>query len=208
MAERFTGFPKDSVAFFDELEMNNDRAWFNAHKAVYERVCRGPMEALLTELEPRFGAGKIFRINRDIRFSPDKSPYKTHIGAIVGAHGYVALSAESFFVGGGGHMLEGTPLARYREAVAAERSGRELERIVTALKKKRYDVSGEVLKSAPKGYPNSHPRIALLRHKGVVMGRQFPATASWLSTRKALDRIAAVLEDGRPLFGWLDRHVA
>ncbi len=68
MGPRFTGFPLDAIEFFEDLEMNNERDWFHAHKAVYERACRGPMEALLAELEPLTGAGRIFRINRDVRF--------------------------------------------------------------------------------------------------------------------------------------------
>jgi uncharacterized protein (TIGR02453 family) len=206
--ERFVGFPKESVRFLDDLEVNNNRDWFLAHKATYEEACRQPMEALLAELEPKYGPGRMFRINRDIRFSPDKSPYKTHIGAMVGGHGYISLSPESFFVGGGGHMLEGNTLARFRQAVAAEKSGRELERIVLTLEKRGYDVGGEALKSAPKGYSNDHPRIRLLRHKGVTMGKQFGSTAAWLSTRKALDKITAVLDDGRPLFGWFDKYTS
>ena len=208
MADRFTGFPKESIEFLDELETNNNRDWFIAHKAQYEKACREPMEALLTELEPKYGPGKLFRINRDIRFSSDKSPYKTHLGAVVGRHAYVSLSPDSFFVGGGGYRLEGTSLNQFREAVAAERSGRELERIVAGLEKRGYDVGGEVLTSAPRGYRNDHPRIRLLRHKGVTMGKQFPPTAAWLSTRKAIDKITGVLENGRQLFDWFDKYTS
>jgi uncharacterized protein (TIGR02453 family) len=164
------------------------------------------MEALLAELEPKYGPGKMFRINRDIRFSPDKSPYKTHLAALIGRHAYVSLSPESFFVGGGGHMLDGSALTRFREAVATDKSGRQLERIVTGLEKGGYDVGGEALKSAPKGYSNDHPRIRLLRCKGVTMGKQFPPTATWLLSRKAVERITAVLDDGRELFDWFDRY--
>ncbi|HSS11985.1 MAG TPA: DUF2461 family protein, partial [Acidimicrobiales bacterium] len=91
---------------------------------------------------------------------------------------------------------------------AAEKSGRERERIVTTLEKQGYDVAGEALKSAPKGYTNDHPRIRFLRHKGVTMGKQFPSTAPWLSTRKALGKITGVLEDGRPLFGWFEKYTS
>jgi uncharacterized protein (TIGR02453 family) len=208
VADRFTGFPKAGLRFLDELEVNNNRDWFLAHRATYDTACREPMEALLAELEPKYGPGKLFRINRDIRFSPDKSPYKTHLGAVIGRHAYVSLSPESFFVGGGGHMLEGTTLTCFREAVAADKSGRQLERIVAGLGTRGYNIGGEALKSAPKGYSNDHPRIRLLRHKGVTMGKQFPPTAAWVSTRKAIDRITAVLDDGRELFDWFDRYTA
>jgi uncharacterized protein (TIGR02453 family) len=206
VADRFTGFPKDGLRFLDELEVNNNRDWFLAHRATYDKACREPMEALLAELEPKYGPGKLFRINRDIRFSPDKSPYKTHLGAVIGRHAYISLSPESFFVGGGGHMLEGTTLTHFRTAVAADKSGRQLERIVAGLERRGYNIGGEALKSAPKGYSNDHPRIRLLRYKGVTMGKQFPPTAAWVSSRKAIDRITAVLDDGRELFDWFDRY--
>lgn len=206
MAERFTGFPLESIEFFEDLEMNNNRDWFQANKPVYERTCRGPMEALIAELEPSFGPAKIFRINRDIRFSADKSPYKTYIAAHLRG-GYISLSPNGLYVGGGGYMLSGSALDSYRRAVAADKSGAELSRIVGALEKKRYEVgSYQQLRSAPKGYPKDHPRIRFLQHKGLHSGRSFEI-GKWLATRKAIERVKTVLTDLKPLNSWFAKHV-
>ena len=86
MAERFSGFPRESIEFFKHLAAHNNRDWYLAHKDIYERTCRAPMQALVTELEPRFGTARISRINRDVRFSRDRAPYKTYIAAGVGGN--------------------------------------------------------------------------------------------------------------------------
>jgi len=186
--------------------MNNNRDWFQAHKAVYERACRGPMEALLAELEPEYGSGKIFRINRDVRFAADKSPYKTNIAAVVSG-GYIALSPSGLYTGGGGYMLAGPDLTRYREAVDDEGSGEDLAKIVKGLEKKGYEVgSHEQLRSAPKGYSKDHPRIRLLQHKGLHAGKNYEV-GTWLATRKALERVKTVLKDIKPLNKWFATNV-
>ena len=78
---RFSGFPPKAIDFFKDLERHNKREWFLAHKEIYERACREPMEQLVAELEPQFGKSRISRIYRDIRFSENKQPYKTHVAA-------------------------------------------------------------------------------------------------------------------------------
>ena len=100
----FDGIPAGAFGFYADLEQNNNRDWWLEHKARYETLVREPLAALLAELEPRFGPAKIFRPNRDIRFSQDKSPYKTAQGAVAsfqeGVGYYVQLSADGLLVGG------------------------------------------------------------------------------------------------------------
>jgi uncharacterized protein (TIGR02453 family) len=204
VAGTFTGFPREAITFFKGLERNNNRDWFQAHKATYEQACREPMQALIGEL--KLGPGKISRINRDIRFTPDRSPYKTHIAAGVGGY-YVNLSAEGLYVGTGIYKPEPPMLAKLRAAIDRNASGRELQTIVTSLKRKGYDVGTHAsLTSAPKGYAADHPRIDLLRMKDIFAGRAFKP-AVWLSTRNALLRIQRVMRDIQPLKEWLARHV-
>ena len=201
-AGRFSGFPREALKFFADLERHNNREWFLAHKEVYERACREPMQQLVEALGPKFGKSKISRINRDIRFSNDKSPYKTNISAGIGNH-YVFLSKDRLYVGGGMYMPDSAGLARFRAAIAADASGRQLARIVTALRRKGYKVdTHETLKSAPKGYSADHPRIDLLRMKDIHAGKSFKP-AAWLSTPKALERITRVMTDVKPLADWL-----
>ena len=203
---RFSGFPQEAITFYEQLEADNSKAFWTAHKDVYERACRGPMEALFSELEPEYGPAKIFRPNRDVRFSSDKTPYKTSISGH-NSRAYISLSADGLYVGGGGYMWEAPALARFRAAVADDRAGSELERIVAGLEKKGYEISGEALKSAPRGFSNDHPRIRLLRNKGLHAGQMFPPDES-LSTRALLNRVKKVIRGLDPLDEWLGAHVS
>lgn len=206
MTARFTGFPEEAIAFFDELELNNNREWFGAHRDVYERAVRDPMRALVGELEAQFGETKIFRVNRDIRFSADKSPYKTWAAAVVGGN-YLSLSSEGLYAGGGVYMPESAYLKRFRAAIADDRTGPALERIVANLRRKKYRVeTHEMLKTAPKGYAKNHPRIELLRHKDLTAGKGW-APGTWLGTRETLTRVKKVFTDLRPLKEWLATNV-
>jgi uncharacterized protein (TIGR02453 family) len=209
MGHRFEGWPEQAQRFFIGLELENSRTYFEANRTVYTTHVRAPMEALLAELEEEFGPGRIFRANRDIRFSADKSPYKTNIAATAsreGRGGYVSLSARGLYVATGYHQMERDQLSRFRAAVAADRTGQALAGIVGGLEEAGYDVGGEELKVVPKGYPRDHPRERFLRHKGVSVGRDY-GLQPWLGTPAARDRVAEVWRAAEPLLGWLDRNV-
>lgn len=131
---RFTGFPPEAFAFYADLtrEGNNTRAWFDEHRDVYERCVRLPMEELLDRAaEDGFGEdGKVFRPNRDVRFSKDKRPYKDHCGAVIGygsgtarAGVYVQVGADGLFAATGYWQLSRDQLDRFRRAVADGRTG-------------------------------------------------------------------------------------
>ena len=202
----FHGWKVEALEFFEGLEADNSKSYWQRNKDVYENVVRAPMEQLLAELEPEFGDGRIFRPYRDIRFSRDKSPYKTAIGAIVG-DGYVQVDARGLAVGSGMWEMAPDQLERYRAAVDDDRSGEELTGIVSGARTKGLDVHGhDVLKTAPKGYPKDHPRIELLRFKGLVAWREWPAGA-WLGTKRAKDRIVEFLGLSKPLVRWLHANV-
>lgn len=202
----FRGWPVEAIEFFDGLEEDNSRDYWQRNKAVYETVVRGPMEQLLAELEPEFGEGRIFRPYRDVRFSADKSPYKTNIGAVVG-DGYIQLNSEGLGVGSGMWEMAPDQLDRYRQAVSKDRPGKELETIVAKARAAGLQAQGhDMLKSAPKGYPKDHPRIELLRYKGLITWKDWAAGA-WLGTRKAKDRVVGFLEASKPLNGWLRNNV-
>ncbi len=159
MAGSFAGWKGDFRGFFLGLRANNNKAWFDAHRKRYEEDVKAPMVALLADLEAEFGAvHRLSRPNRDIRFSADKSPYKLNIYADLERGGYVSLDADSLVAAGGRYMVDDTQLKRLREAVAAERSGNELVRLVTALRRKGYDVEGKELKRVPAPWPQDHPR--------------------------------------------------
>jgi uncharacterized protein (TIGR02453 family) len=202
----FRGWRAGALEFFEGLEADNSKAYWQAHKAVYEREVRAPMEELLAELEPTFGDGKIFRPYRDVRFSADKTPYKTNIAATIGAR-YVQLNADAFGVGCGRWDMSSEDLQRYREAVDDDRTGVELTSIVAAARAAGLEISGrEVLKTAPRGYLKDHPRIELLRYKGLVAWREWPV-GSWLGTKRVKDRVIEVFTASEPLEAWLHTNV-
>jgi uncharacterized protein (TIGR02453 family) len=203
----FRGWPAEAVEFYEGLEADNTRAYWQDHKKEYEELVKGPMTELLAELAGEFGEGKIFRPFRDVRFSRDKSPYKTAIGAALERGGYVQFSAHGLAAGSGYYVMMPDQLEQYRRAVDAEKSGVELVGLVAALRKARIDVAAhDTLKTAPKGYPKDHPRIELLRHKGLIAWKQWPV-AAWMGTARAKQRIVELLGAARPLNHWLDTHV-
>jgi uncharacterized protein (TIGR02453 family) len=202
----FRGWPVEALEFFEGLEADNSKTYWQRHKETYETLVRAPMEELLAELAPEWGEGRIFRPYRDIRFSADKSPYKANIGAMIG-DGYVQLDARGLGAGAGMWEMAPDQLERYRQAVSEDGAGRRLEGIVATLRKDGIDATGHgVLKTAPKGYPKDHPRIELLRYKGLVAWRDWPAGA-WLGTRKAKDRVVGFLRSSEPLSAWLGELV-
>lgn len=203
----FRGWPVEALEFYEGLEADNSKTYWTAHKAVYEQQVRAPMETLLRELEPEFGAGKIYRPYRDVRFSPDKSPYKTAIGASLDDGGYVQLSAHGLAAGCGMYLMAPDQLARFRAAVADDDTGAGLDRLTAALRGQKIEVTAhDRLRTAPRGYPRDHPRAELLRLKGLVAWREWPA-AAWLGTAAAKQRVVTFLRAASPLRDWLDKHV-
>ena len=171
----FSGWPEEALDFYDGLAADNSKSYWTERKAIYEQQVLLPMTELTEELAAEFGEPKIFRPYRDVRFSADKSPYKTHIGAVIGGTGYVQLSAEGLGAGAGMWQMGPEHLERYRAAVASDSPGAELEQVIALIEKAGVTVHGHgALKSAPRGYPADHPRIALLRYKGLTAWRQWP----------------------------------
>lgn len=202
----FKGWPSEAVDFYEGLAADNSKVYWEEHKSVYDVAVRRPMEELLAELAGEFGEGKMFRPYRDVRFSADKSPYKTTCAATLGRC-YVSFSAEGLSAGGGLYMPDSAELQRYRAAVENPTSGGRLAEIVDALHSAGYaTMSHDVLKTAPRGIDKDHPRIDLLRHKGIAMMKTWPVGA-WLGTAKAKDRVITTLLAAGPLNEWISRHV-
>jgi uncharacterized protein (TIGR02453 family) len=174
----FGGFSPAATEFFEDLEDQNTREFWQAHKDVFEREVREPMAALLDSLPEQYQPFKVFRMNRDVRFSADKSPYKTAHGAAHGMPGavhYLHLDASGLMVACGSYLMQPDELERYREAVAADSSGEELSEILAQLRRRRSlklsPGGAEPLKTAPRGFPRDHPRAELLRQKGLIAMR-------------------------------------
>src|ERR1700758_1650759 len=202
----FSGWPAEALAFYAGLEDDNSREYWTSRKAVYQEKVLRPMEELLEELAPEFGESKIFRPYRDIRFSHDKTPYKTHIGATLGPTCYVQLSADGLSAGSGRWHLEPAELTQYR-AGAAGPDGAELAASVAGLEKAGVEVHGHgTLKSAPRGYAGDHPRISLLRHTGLTTGRHW-SPGAWLSTPAPAEKVREFFRTSADFCDWLSSHV-
>jgi uncharacterized protein (TIGR02453 family) len=203
----FKGWEAEALEFYEGLEADNSKAYWTANRQVYETLVHEPMAELIAELSADFGEGKIFRPYRDVRFSADKTPYKTAIAASLSRGGYLQFSAKGLAAGSGMWMMAADQLDRYRRAVDEDAPGNELVAIVAAGAKVGLEIGGhDSLKSAPRGYAKDHPRIDLLRYKGLVAWREWPA-APWLATAAAKKRVVEFFEASRPMNHWLADHV-
>ena len=208
----FEGFPDEGLVFYEGLEADNSKTYWTAHKADYDRYVRAPLQALLDELAPEFGTAKIFRPYRDVRFSHDKTPYKTHQGAVIHADGagvgawYVQIDAEGLMVAGGSWHLESDQVSRYRRAVADGVQGPQLQSEVDRLASADWSIEGERVSRVPAGYTPDAERLELLKHKS-LHARRLWEPAEWLHTRRALDEVRGAWRDLGALNTWLADNV-
>jgi uncharacterized protein (TIGR02453 family) len=202
---RFTGFGEDAVEFYDGLAVDNSKAYWTDRRDVYEAHVRAPMQALLDDVEAEFGPGKIFRPYRDLRFAKDKTPYKDHCGATAGAY-YVQVGSDGLMAAGGYYQMAGDQVARFRTAVADDRRGEDLVKRLDALRAEGITVAGETLKTRPRGFDPDHPRIDLLRHKGLYGWRRWEPDDA-LHAATARQRVVRTWRALAPLVEWLTDHV-
>ena len=202
----FDGFPVAALDFYDDLELDNTKSFWAAHKDVYDTAVKRPMDALVAALEPEFGKAKVFRPYRDVRFAKDKTPYKTHQGAFVPAGPstgwYVQVGAPGVRVGVGFYEAGPARLAAIRSAIAEDRRGRQLVRIVETLQHDGWELGGDTLKTSPRGYDAGHPRIDLLRHRSMTLGRSY-GFEPVIHTAQLLDRVREDWRAGAPFVQWI-----
>ena len=210
----FAGFPVAALDFYDDLEVDNTKSFWTAHKHVYEEAVRGPMLALTAELEDEFGEAKVFRPYRDLRYSAqpgrDKSPYKDHQGAFVAAGPavgwYVEIGSPGVRIGAGFYHPSSEQLAAIRAGIDDERRGTSLESMVEGIRRRRdWTVGGDQVRSAPRGWPADHPRIELLRHKSIIASRVI-GFEPVIHTPKLLDLVRKDWRATRPLVEWAQQH--
>jgi uncharacterized protein (TIGR02453 family) len=211
MEAGFRGFGPTVFEWFAGLEADNSREYFAATRERYEEDVRGGLEALLDDLRGDFGDElKLFRQQRDLRFTPDKSPYKTTTYGILydGRDGYYAqLSSAGLYAGTGGYMLAPDQLERMRAAIDDDRSGPALVRAVKGAEADGLEIEGETLKTAPRGYPRQHPRIELLRHRSLIAGRRKRPGRRGIPAAAAREHLARTWRAAQPINDWLSEHV-
>ncbi len=207
---KFTGFPVAALDFYDDLEVDNTKSFWTAHKQVYDEAVRAPMVALTDALAPEFGEAKVFRPYRDVRFAKDKTPYKTHQGAFVAAGDatgwYVEVSPRGVRVSAGFYRADGARIAAIRDAMADDRTGPALLRQLTKLRKAGFTIEGEQLTRPPRGYDKDHPRVDLLRHKQLMATRNY-GFEKVIHTPALMTLVRDDWRATRPLVSWLERAV-
>lgn len=208
MTSGFTGFPAAALDFYDDLELDNTKSFWAAHKDTYETAVLAPMVALVSQLEAEFGPAKVFRPYRDVRFAKDKTPYKTHQGAFVAAGPatgwYVEVAAPGVRVGVGYYHAEPARLAAIRKAIADDRTGPELEGLLADLTGNGWVLDGDQLKTAPRGYDAGHPRIELLRYRSMTLGKSY-GFEPVVHTPELVDRVREDWRTARPFVEWVQR---
>jgi uncharacterized protein (TIGR02453 family) len=203
----FDGIPIAALDFYEDLENDNTKSFWTAHKTIYDESIRAPLEALAAELEKHYGPAKLFRPYRDVRFAKDKTPYKTHQGVWFGETSlYLQVSAAGLRLAGGYWEASSAQVERLRRAVADEVVGPQLERALAAARRKGLTVGGQQLTRVPSGYAKDHPRADLLRHKTLTAHVEL-GCPDWLSTANAKAEIARAWRGITPLISWLDTHV-
>lgn len=190
MKSEFNGFPKEAFTFLRDLKRNNNRDWFLEHKPIYDTKVRAPMLELIQALQPEMkkfapeiqvSPRGIFRIYRDVRFSQNKSPYKTHIAASFDPKGsrnasaglYLHVEPGRVFLGGGIYHPDSPQLLAIRTQIASQY--RKLQKIVKDKEFRRLfgKLGGEQLKRMPRGFAENHPAADLLRYKQFLAWKEF-----------------------------------
>ncbi len=222
-AESFSGFPKDGLKFLESLAKNNNKAWFEAHRDDYESHLLAPARAFVTAVgqaletiapaihaEPKVNRS-LFRIQRDTRFSKDKTPYKTHLalfwwegaGKRMECSGfYFQLQPEALMLGAGVYQFTRPQLKEYRLSVVHPEHGPALAEAVTDLGRRGYEVGGRHYKRVPRGLDKDHPLAELLLHNGVYAWFEAPPpkeTHSEALVGYCFDKFIDML----PLHNWL-----
>lgn len=223
-APPFAGFSPAALAFLADLEAHNDQAWFKAHKKVYDAELVAPAKAFVVAVGERLRAlapairaeprvnGSIFRINRDTRFSADKTPYKPHLDlwfwegedrswACSGF--YFRLRPQSLHLGAGMHQFDKDVLAAYRQAVADDARGAALVEAIAAVEAHPgYRVEGSHYQRVPRGFPADHPRGELLKYNGLHSGRE-QALPAQIHGPELVDFCVGEWEKLLPLHRWM-----
>ncbi|MDB5541492.1 MAG: hypothetical protein JWQ89_3219 [Devosia sp.] len=222
-----TGFPKETREFLQGIAAHNEKAWFEANRPLYEAGYVEPAKAFVAEIGPRLKAissdvqfdpkvnGSIGRINRDIRFSKDKRPYKEHL-AMWFWHGdkkgwdrpgfYVHIGVDAVFLGTGMYGFDREMLENFRQSVIHPRSGKALLAAVAEVKARGdYSIGEKTRKLLPRGFETDPDRAEYLLYEGLTAGTELPATAA--AKADFADRCLEHFTNTWPMARWLIAEV-
>jgi uncharacterized protein (TIGR02453 family) len=218
----FSGFPESGLEFLRQLSLHNDREWFEAHRKIFDEEMVPAMLSWCSDLTdrlrdampklvfvPRVG-GSLYRLNRDVRFSRDKSPYKTHVAALLWEGGekndapgvYLQVSSAEVLFGGGLHVFEEGRLDRFRKLLHDAASAGRLTEALAVAKRHGLQAEGEKLQKAPRGFAPEDPYVELSKHKNLTVKKTLKC-GPWLFTKESLERSEAAARAYAPLHTWL-----
>ena len=225
----FQGFPSDALRFFELLAENNNKAWFEEHRDAYIEVIQRPAVEFVLAVGVRLkefvpgvqvdtsvnGSGVLLRMNRDTRFSKDKSPYKTNISGIfregagkkMETPGFgFQISAEDMRVMAGMFGFDKTTLDAYRQAVDTDASGKALVKAADQVRKNgKYIINGQEYKKVPRGYDAEHPRAELLKYSGLWASPPGGIPLSLVTTPDLVDATVTHFKNMLPIEQWLSK---
>lgn len=219
----FKGYPKKSLAFLKELRANNTKEWFELHKHLYTEYILEPNRAFVIEmgehiqaLVPTINAipkinGSLYRIYRDTRFAKDKTPLKTHSGVIFwqgkgkrthSSNFYTRFTPESCVIGAGIRLFHPEILSAYRTYIKDEKRAEHLNRILSGLKQKGYEISEAHYKRLPRGFKSDYPFDDLARFNRLVVNKKFSPDEVFYSP-ELVHRCYSIYEELFELQQWL-----
>ncbi len=218
----FRGFPREGINFLKKLKRNNNRRWFEAHKKEYEEYVKLPMYSFIVSLQSHFGKfapefdlnpkRSVFRIYRDIRFSADKTPYKTHVAAhfvlrgrpkgFLGSGYYVEFAPGGLYTGGGIYIPDSEQLKKIRHAISTRH-----EEFLSIVMDRRFQklfapFEWSQLKRVPRGYDENDPMAKWLKYKQFFVGVSWPESKCY--NEKFADEAAKIFEATTPLVRFLN----
>ncbi|MFV0260265.1 MAG: DUF2461 domain-containing protein [Acidimicrobiales bacterium] len=207
----FTGIPAAALDFYRRLQQDNTKTFWEAHRSEYDDAVRDPIRLLCAELD-EFGPFHLFRPHNDMRFAKNRPPYKTQQAAYGESEGgagfYLEVSSAGLRAGTGYYAMARDQLERFRAAVDDDATGVEVAALTATVSQPGGVTVGAIseLKTAPRGFPRDHPRIELLRRKGLMVMRDF-GDPSWLHSRRVVSMVRSFWASGADLNGWLDANV-
>ncbi len=203
----FDGISFAALDFYEDLEADNSKSFWTAHRSIYDEQVKAPLQELAAELAEEFGTAKFFRPFRDVRFAKDKTPYKTHQGVYFAeSRRYLQVSAAGMYASGGYYEMASDQVFRYRRAVTEDLPGQSLIQSIKLATQSKLEIRGDQLTRIPTGFAKDHPRQELLRHKSIWATREF-GSPQWLTTARAKTELVRAWRAMQPLIDWLDKNV-